>query len=272
MEFHNGFESMIIFNNKQEKISKENHYDISFNKNIGFIEDYFNFSNNNISIHLLKKKYEKSSNLNSDDFNEINDNVIKLIERFEMLDLKKFSMPVVNETLASFIEESKYNPSKIEDNKDKKTNKPKYLYFLLLVLFYIDRIKTKLLEDYKILLLLNKIKIPLEFEEVMKKENFYENYYNPLANLLSEFYVKNEIIAFYVKLINIYFTKTVLKHNNNSEIDNYTVKPKLLVEKSLIKLTAILAKKLAGFVLPCVKNILTLNPMFTMFASAVRIL
>jgi hypothetical protein len=272
MDLHNGFESVLFLDNGKVMLSKFEEYDISFNKSIGFIEDYFNFSNNSVSIHVLKKKFEQACGLPQKVLEEVQGRIEKIIENFERLDLKKFPMPVLIETLAKLIEEEKsLNQIQATEKKQGKILKLKLYYFLLLVLFYKDRIKAKLIEDYKILLLLNKLKIPQNFEDFLKKENFYENYYNPLANLLSEYYVRNEFIVFYVRLINVYFMKAVIKNSNSSVIDNYSITPKIFVEKSLMKLTAKLAKKAVNMIVPCVKNMMSLNPLAAPITYAVSL-
>ena len=270
IKFENAFESVILFNTNKEIISKKEEFDISINRNIGFIEDYFNFTNNDISIHILKKKFEMSNYIKSEDIEEINNLANKIVDNFEKLDLKKFTIPVTTETIAKSIEENIFFNLEKEDKTNKET-KRKNLYLLLLILFNKDKIKTKLLEDYKILLLLNKVKIPANIEVFMKKENFYENYYNPFAKLLSDFYVKNELIAFYVKLINLYFTKTVIKESDISIIDNYHVATKVFVEKSLVKLTGMIAKKVSSYIAPCIKNIISINPLGVTLSIAVLI-
>ena len=187
IKFHDAFESVMILNDSEKKISKKDEFEISFNKNIGFIEDYFNFTNNNISIHLLKKKFEISSLLKKAEQEEINQIALKSIDSFEKSDLKKYPIPVILETLAKSIEESVFNHKllkiDLEKNK-KKVIRQKNYYFLLMILFYIERIKTKLIDEYKFLILLNKVKIPQNFEEHMKKENFNKNYYDCTGILL----------------------------------------------------------------------------------------
>ena len=274
INFCDAFDSVMILNNSKErvKISHKDGIKISFNKNLGFIEDYFNFVNNNISIHLLKKKYEKSTILNQQEKEEIEQIALKYLDNFEKIDLKKFKMPVIIETFARFIDESNFTPYTINNENDKskiKILKQRNHYFLIQILFHIERIEKKLQEDYIQLLLLNKIKIPVNFEQQMKKENFYVNYFNRFASLLSQFYMKNEIISFYVKIINIYFAKAIIKNSEISNIKDYSTTPQIFVEKSLIKFAGLMTKKLSGFVLPCIKSAVSIHPLAYTVTQAV---
>ena len=109
----------------------------------------------------------------------------------------------------------------------------------------------------------------LERKKQIKKENFYVNYFNRFASLLSQFYMKNEIISFYVKIINIYFAKAIIKNSEISNIKDYSTTPQIFVEKSLIKFAGLMTKKLSGFVLPCIKSAVSIHPLAYTVTQAV---
>jgi hypothetical protein len=211
------------------------------NGNIPFkiITDYFNFDQNDIDLHKMKKcfdTYAKDMKMSEKDFAMLNENFKDFLFFFEKNDLHKSSFPYLKNSVMGYLNAAfeKYNYC---DNAYYK------YYFFMVLLANINNFKVSIKNYYLGIVKNNYFGISPKFGYVITRDVMISNEYEKFTNHLAEWYTKIELIIFYSSILNNFGVMLNFDESKYSLENNFDFSLQSFAKKNFLKLASYIFKK-----------------------------
>lgn len=203
------------------------------------ITDYFNFDQNDIDLHKMKKcfdAYAKDMGMSDKDFTMLNENFKDFLLFFEKNDLHKSSFPYLKNSVMGFLNATflKYNYS---DNLYFK------YYFFMVLLANMKCFKTSIKNYYLGIVKNNYFGISPKFGYVITREVMVSQEYEKFTNHLAEWYTKIELIIFYSTILNDFGVMLNFDESKYSLENNFDFSLQSFAKKNFLKLASYIFKK-----------------------------
>lgn len=209
--------------------------------NFALKNEYFLFDSEDIELSYLRRSLEefiRSSKFSEKDRSEAEGYFAEMNLVFETADFSEYSFPYLKSILSPPFEKIKRNL----DNPNKKA------YFLILFFSTLKRVRTRLYKFYQQSIKTHNFGLPKTVEGMVNPDLFDSSHYNILIERVTNWYVKNEFITFFLHFLNDYFDSKIPFDEKGFSIDgNYEMSMKIFMKKSFFKLSGYLLSKLSGF-------------------------
>ena len=202
-------------------------------------DDFFLFDSDDIELSFLKRIIEKSMKKYKlsqyhKELAEAYFHEIMLI--FEKTEFDYLSFPFLKHSLTPTL----------ASLKDKLDNNAQRGYFLILFFSHLTRIRSKLFMFYYENIKKNNFGLPKILEGKINAKLLESAIYLNFVGKLTQWYVKNEFILFFLQFLNDFYDIQLLFNENEFSIEkNYDFNLKIFMKKSFYKLSGFLLKKLS---------------------------
>jgi hypothetical protein len=223
----------------QSKNEKE--FDIEVTQ-MSVINDYFLFDSDDAELSLIKRTIDKNLlkyNLSEKEKYEICQMFKELLLQYEKCDFNDLTFPLLKHSISAELNAIKIKLS---------NNKAQQAYFLLLLFSNLSKIRKKLQVFYSHKIKENNFGIPKVLEGMINPNMVESYHYKIFLERITNWYVKNEFILFFLYFLNDFFDIRLNFDENNFSVDkNYEFSLKNFMKKSFFKLSGYLLSKLSVF-------------------------
>jgi hypothetical protein len=210
-------------------------------ENFAVKNDYFLFDSDDVELSFLRRKFEQNLNLKKIPLNDktLAENYFSEISLiYDKADFNDLTFPYLKNSMI---------PSLLTVKERLTTNSSKG-YFLILFFSNLRKFRTRLYSYYYQNIKKHSFGLPKSVEGMMNPELFDSTQYNIFIEKITNWYVKNEFIYFFLQFLSDFFEIRISFDEKEFSIDsNYEMSLKMLMKKSFFKLSAYLLSKLSGF-------------------------
>ena len=219
----------------------KNEFDVQNGKLPNILNEYFMFNGDDVELGFLKRTVETNPDKYKLDYaqkKETEELFRDILSHYEKTDFNELTFPYLKKSLAATLSSVK---SKFKNSTQKG-------YFLSILFSNLSKIKKKLFDFYFHKIKENNFGLPKALEGVINPELCNTNHYVTFVDRITNWYVKNEFIYFFLHFLNDFFEIRINFDENDYSVDkNYQFSMKVFMKKSFYKLSGFMLSKLSGF-------------------------
>jgi hypothetical protein len=203
------------------------------------ISDYFNFDENDIDLHKLKKGFQtfaRELKITKQNFKDLDGLFDDLVIFFQKSDLNQFQFPYLKSGLSSYIDAIFHKFNNMSHNH----------YMFLHILSNKNKFALRIHQFYLGIIKSNYFGISPKFAGVITREVKLSEEYNNFTDKLADWYTKIEMIIFLTSLLNQFFHINFMFDEKKYSLEtNFDFSIKTFAKKNLFKLASYVFRKVS---------------------------